>query len=204
MTPLVQGGYRKTSYPAALFAHTLGAVVAGVGFGLLLGFIGTSAVPRTPEEVRGVAVGVLGLVGGLGQLSVLPLRAPQVPRQTVKQWRELLGPVGAPLAWGIDLGSGLTTYVVHAGYWVLPLAALLQGSVLYGGLILGLFGLGRALTVVIASLAARESAAVPIIGDDSPFGCVLTGLSRHTARFRRHHAYGVILVSLGLMLGVAV
>jgi hypothetical protein len=199
MTPLVEGGRTSPKYRAALILHTAGAVLGGIGAGALLGLIGQVLIGGTRATGGVAAVAAVGLVLGLAEIGAIRLRVMQMPRQTAKQWREWLGPVGAPLAWGVDLGSGLTTYVPFAAYWMLPLAVILRGDPRYGALLVGLFGLARALSVVVASLAVREAAAVPMIGEGTPIHAVLVRLRGHIDTSRRHHGWGVIAACAALL-----
>jgi hypothetical protein len=199
MTPLVQGRRKPSRYWAALLAHTLGSLVAGAGLGALLGAVGHAVLGARGLTNGAVVVTAVGLALGLGEVGLLKLPVIQAPRQTVKQWRELLGAIGAPLAWGLDLGSGLTTYVPYAAYWLVPLAAVAHGDVQYGALVLGMFGLARALTVVVASLSTREAAAIPIIGAGTPFHADLLQLAGHTSAFRREHGLGLIFACMAVL-----
>lgn len=76
-----------------------------------------------------------------------------------------------------------------AQYWLLVLAVLLRGGVVYGGTVLGLYGLGRALSV----------AAVPPLLDRSV--ALLEGLQAVRAyrpSLHRWHGYGLLVLALGL------
>jgi hypothetical protein len=199
MTPLVQGGHKPSRYWAAPLAHTLGCVVAGAGLGAILGLVGHGALGARGVTGGAIVVAGVGVTLGLGELGLLKLPVMQAPRQTVKQWRELLGPVGAPLAWGLDLGSGLTTYVPYTAYWLLPLAAVARGDVQYGALVLAMFGLARALTVAVASLSTRGAAASPIIGAGTPFHADLLQLAGHTSTFRREHGLGLMFACMAVL-----
>jgi hypothetical protein len=200
MTPLVEGGRTNSRYRAALLTHTVGATVAGAVSGALLGLLGDELIGGAGPRAGVAAVAVVGIALGLGEVGLVRPSVMQAPRQTSKQWREWLGPVGAPLAWGLDLGSGLTTYVHYGAYWILPLAAVVRGNIGYGALVLGLFGLARALTVVVASLSAREAAALPMIGERAPFHAVLVRLRAHIDSSRRHHGWGMIAACVALLL----
>lgn len=199
MTPLVQGGQTRWRYRAALLAHTLGAVFAGAAVGALLGLVGQRLLGATGVAGAGALVAIVGVTLGLGEVGLVRLPVIQAPRQTVKQWREVLGAVGAPLAWGLDLGSGLTTYVPYAAYWLVPLAAVARADVLYGALVVGVFGLARALTVVAASLNTQEAAAIPSIGVGTPFHAVLLHLAGHAPAFRREHGWGIIFACVAVL-----
>lgn len=184
--------------------HTLGGMVAGTGAGALIGLAGGYLPQATSTAVDGLILGVLGLALGLRELGFLPLRIPQVPRQTTKTWFLRFGPVQAPFLWGLDLGSGLTTYVRYGGYWLLPAAVLLRGGVWYGGAVLGLFALGRVGAVVVASLGMRRAFAAPSPDEGMPLHTPLMELWRQNPAIHREHGYGVLAASAVLLVSLAV
>jgi hypothetical protein len=202
-TPLVQGRGGGSRYWRALLAHTAGSIAAGAAAGALLGALGHAVNGTRGLTVRTGVVAVIGIGLGLQEVGVLRLPTMQISRQTSKQWREVLGAVGAPLAWGLDLGSGLTTYVIYEAYWVFPVAAVARGDVAYGVLLLGAFGFARAVSVVVASLAARDAAKIPIIGDGTPFHAVLLHLTDHAPVSRHEHGWGVIGACVAVLVNLA-
>jgi hypothetical protein len=133
-------------------------------------------------------IGALGLVLAARDVGALHFPVPQLGRQTNSMWRHRYGPTWAAWFWGLDLGSGLTTLVNYAAYWLLPVAVVLRGDVWYGAALLGLFGSGRAVATVASSLALRN---------DHSFGPGhLIGLWHHGVVIRRLHA----LSTMGLCL----
>jgi hypothetical protein len=124
-------------------------------------------------------------------LGVVRYPLPQFRRQTHKTWRSRYGPVRAAWLWGLDLGSGLTTLVLYAGYWLLPVAIVLRGAVGYGAAVLGLFACGRVVAIGGVSWALRPHA----------------DLARHLHALvvgrpllRRAHAVSLACLSLTLVL----
>jgi hypothetical protein len=202
-TPLVQGTGSARKYRYALLAHTAGSVIAGAAAGASVGLIGHLGLGESAMTGRAAAVAGIGIALGLQQVGLLGLPTLQMSRQTSKQWREALGAVGAATAWGIDLGSGLTTYVIYAAYWLLPIAAVARGDVIYGVVLLGVFGCARALSVVAASLMSRDAARVPLIGEGTPFHGVLIALSGHANEFRRAHGWGIVAVCAAALVHLA-
>lgn len=79
--------------------------------------------------------------------------------------------------------------VTFSGYWILVLVALLGGEVVYGTLVLGLYGLGRGLSVAI----------VPLLLDHT-LG-LLAALQRVRGfgpSLHRWHGYGLLALAIGL------
>ncbi len=58
--------------------------------------------------------------------------------------------MGAAFAWGVDLGQGWTTRIELVGYYGIASWALLIGGPLHGAMVMGAFGLSRALPAVVA------------------------------------------------------
>jgi len=90
------------------------------------------------------------LVCALWDVGVLRWRPPTLRRQTPKWVLCYYGPAWGGFVWGLDLGQGWTTRVEFAGYYGLAAWAVLTASPCYGALVVGAFGLGRALPVVVA------------------------------------------------------
>jgi len=122
----------------------------------------------------------------------LSLPIPQWSRQTSNGWYTRFGPIGAAWWWGIDLGSGLTTLITFSGYWLLVLAVFANGIPIYGGIVLGLYGLGRALPVGISPLLIQRK--------DWNSRVSLRLLLRYRPNLHRWHGYGLFGLALGLAL----
>lgn len=68
----------------------------------------------------------------------------------------MLGARGGMLAWGIDLGLGLTTRLPYQGVAVLLLFALLSGNLITSTLIMLLYGICRGVAVALAIVWSGE------------------------------------------------
>jgi hypothetical protein len=62
----------------------------------------------------------------------------------------------------LDLGQGWTTYIEFYGFYALVLWALVLGSPLQAAVVMGSYGLGRGLPVLVAGLAPGQNAAGPL------------------------------------------
>jgi hypothetical protein len=149
INPAVCGGQRASfSYVSAI--HVLAASAAGAVSGLFLGGVGSvlfgarAPLPRVTAIVLGMAC--FAYAGFHAGLYRLPL--PSLRRQVRHGWRFAPAPWAA-LFYGLGLGSGLHVHIRFGALYVLVLAALLSASPSTGGVILGLYGLCRALPVPI-------------------------------------------------------
>lgn len=149
--PLVKAGERRQF----LGLHVLGGITGGALVGVLLGTIGLSLdLLGSGSLSRSAAIVVpAALVGG----ALLDLRVVRLPhlstsRQTPGYWPCALGHGPASFAWGFDLGLGVTTRTPHQALWGLLIAALLLGDPLLGALIMGAYGVARAIAVAGAVL----------------------------------------------------
>jgi hypothetical protein len=147
ITPVVHGGSRR-AWALSVAVHAFGALVAAAALGALLG--GFGALLGAPWGRAG-AIGVAAVAGvylvaefGIG------VPVPQLRRQVPDWWRTFFPPRVAAFLYGIGLGPGFLTYLMHGTLVVVALAAAATGSALLGALVVAGFGLARALSVVVA------------------------------------------------------
>jgi hypothetical protein len=186
-------GYGTATYWSAILAHVVGAAAGGAVTGITLAAAGSTLLTNPWPSWGPDLLAILGLLIVLRELTFRRFPIPQLRRQTSKRWRHRLGPVPAALAWGVDLGTGITTFVRYPGFWILPVAASVSGSPAFGGLVLGLFGVARATTVAVATLFIRE----PGNGSHALREQVLW-IAAQEQVFRRLHGPAIFIVSLGL------
>ena len=127
--------------------------------GVLLGFLGVVLAEIFGSGLdRAFAIAVpLGLAyAGLTDLGYLRLSYFSRMRQTPGSWPCALGHYPAMFAWGFDLGLGVTTRFAHQAVLVIPLAAVLTGSMWAAVAISAAYGGGRALAVAYAIMRAGE------------------------------------------------
>ena len=159
--PLVQVGRRRT----ALALHVLGGATGGALIGIVLGFGGLllrAALGDTLDNVFAFAVPAALVYAALVDLGLLPVAPVTAERQTPGSWPCSLGHYPGIFGWGFDLGLGITTRIPYQSLLVLPLAALLSGSLPEAVAITTVYGASRALAVVAAISAG---------GDDFPAAC---------------------------------
>jgi len=119
--------------------------------GAVVGAIGTLISSWIPSKPAFIALGVVGVAIALREFRVVRFPMLQVPRQTAKHWRRHLSPASAAFAWGVDLGFGVTTFIRYGGLWILVLAGLISGNLIYSIVILGTFGAIRGSVVPVVS-----------------------------------------------------
>lgn len=165
--PLVQVGKKKT----ALAFHVLGGLAGGATLGVALGFVGVllaAALGGSLDPLFAIGVPLALVYAGLTDLGILRIAYLTRTRQTPGSWPCALGHYPGMFAWGYDLGLGVTTRMPHQAVLVLPIAAVLTGS-LWGAIaVSAAYGTARALAVVIAVASARDgdfSAACDAIQD---------------------------------------
>lgn len=190
ITPLVKVASREI-WCRAVIAHTTGCVLSAVVLGLVLGIIGQAAGLGQWKQAGLGAVAIVLLLGALQELSVLNIPLPRLERQTPKKFLCAFGSTWGPFAWGLDLGQGWTTRIEYAGYYGVVLWALLTASPFQGALLLGAFGTGRILPVVLAGTRS----------DGDITGTLGLGYLLHSAAI--HRINGVALAFLGTYLAVS-
>jgi cytochrome c biogenesis protein CcdA len=156
ITPLVKAASKQTWWKTVT-AHVIGASFSAIGLGLALGVVGQLVGLRVGLVPIGTAVVVLAIVCAVHDSGGPVRRLPSLRRQTPKTLECELGPIWAGFAWGLDLAQGWTTRIEFAGYYVLVALALLSADPLTGALVLGVFGIGRALPVFVAGFTALHS-----------------------------------------------
>jgi len=156
----VQRKETRRIYVAAAIAHVAGSLISGAIAGALLGIVG-NALPLNRGAVWMVAALVAGVLF-VRDLHLLEFPVPQWGRQTRGSWYRELGAIRAAWLWGLDLGSGMTTFVFYSGYWVVVLGAAFTGSALQSACILAAYGLGRGAVVLLPAIPALRANLVDV------------------------------------------
>jgi hypothetical protein len=159
--PLVQVGKKKT----ALALHVVGGLAGGAALGVLLGFGGLllrAALGDALNTLFVVVVTAALVYASAVDLGVLRVRPLTWERQTPGSWPCSMGHYPGILAWGFDLGVGITTRIPYQSLLVLPVGALFAGDLATAVAITAVYGASRALAVV---------AAVSTAGDDFAAAC---------------------------------
>ncbi len=154
ITPAGCGTRKRQLVALALFA--LGAVAASAALGAVLGLAG-AAVGTGPALVLAL---VLAVLGTLREAGVLRVPLPQSRRQVPERWRaELPLPVWS-VGYGAGLGLGVFTYQPVATFWVACAAALALGRPVAGAVAFALYGVGRAVVLLLPARRGADPAAI--------------------------------------------
>jgi hypothetical protein len=147
ITPLGERG-RHNRYRLTVVAFLIGAVGAGAVGGLVLGSLGALILSGLSSALRlsVLAIAVAGAIA-LDARSGVPGPRRQVNEQWLDRYRGWVYGVG----FGAQLGIGVVTIVTSAATYVALLAAVLSADPAAGALILGLYGLLRGLTPLLAA-----------------------------------------------------
>jgi hypothetical protein len=150
ITPDVCGSRRRRRAALALFA--LGAVVAAAALGLALGALGDLIGARAAVA----AVAVLTALAAARELGLVRLPVPQLRSQVPDWWRFRLPLPVWSLGYGAGLGVGVFTYQPFATFWIACAAAVVLAAPLPAATAFALYGVGRALMVVLPTLRGTE------------------------------------------------
>ena len=162
ITPVVHGG-RRGRWGGVLALHVLGAAIAASAFGALLG--GAGALLGAPWGAAGPAavVAVAALYVAHEVLGV-PVPVPQLRRQVPEWWRTYFGPRTSSFLYGLGLGVGFLTYLLHGTLVVVSVAAVASGRPIVGALVMAPFGIARGATSSVARRASTPDAHAALVG----------------------------------------
>jgi hypothetical protein len=139
---------------AYVLSSTLGGTAAGV-VAALLGSLVPEAVRSSPATL--VLVAVVLLVGLAVDLGAGGARLPSWRRQVDEAWLGRYRGWVVGTGFGAQLGVGVVTIVTSSTTYAVLLLCALSGSVTVGAVVGGLFGLVRALPLVLmARVDTRE------------------------------------------------
>jgi Cytochrome C biogenesis protein transmembrane region len=141
---------RGSSWAVTVATYSIGSVAAASAVGVTLGGIGALTLSWLPASVRLALLGVIVLAGlGLDLRAARPAgRVPGPRRQVDEDWLSRYRGWVYGVAFGFQLGLGVTTIVTTSAVYATLAAAALTGSA-RGGLVVGAtFGMARALPLV--------------------------------------------------------
>lgn len=140
-----------------MFANIAGAATLGAILGLLSEIIPWRSIPFDREMLLLGTMGVAGLLYSGHELKLMALPAPQCRRQVSSGQRLYPHPRVTALIYGLELGFGVSTYIITSTFYVVVVGSLLSGSVISAILAMMTFGFGRALPVVWLGRRERTS-----------------------------------------------
>ncbi|MGQ0805373.1 MAG: urease accessory protein UreH domain-containing protein [Actinomycetota bacterium] len=158
INPLVERS-KNSRFAITFTAFVIGSLAGGALFGAVAGGAGAAvrAVAPWSRGATAIAVVVVCVVALVLDLRLVGLRPPTVRRQVNEDWlTEYRGWVYG-LGFGFQLGMGVVTIVTTATVYVTFVFAFLTGSLPFGIVIGTVFGLVRALPMVLVT-RVREPA----------------------------------------------
>ena len=154
IAPVVYEG-KRSRYYAAVTLFALGAMLAAALVGLIAGALGMLA--QAPWGTTGwVVIAVVALIYALREVFELPIPVPDRHRQVPLWWRSFYSQRVTAVLYGFGLGIGYLTYLSFGTYFVVTIAAFVSGDPLVGTALCAPFGLGRALSVIVANRSLGE------------------------------------------------
>src|SRR5579872_2939938 len=127
-------------------AMLLGATLGALGH-LIGGIIGGAHIYAMFPHVGAWIIGLLAIAYSLSDLGLLRMPRPILSKAVPITWWRRWGPYGSALAYGAALGLGIMTRVPFGAFYVLCTWCVLQGNVAYGALLMGTYGVMRALVL---------------------------------------------------------
>jgi hypothetical protein len=141
---------------AATF-YTLGSVVGGVLAGVFFALLSALLSPamKMHQKFFPILIGFLAIAYAMHEMQLVALPHPQRKRQVPANWRYKFHPYVTAGLFGLLLGTGFTTFIPMATYYILSLAVTLYGSPVAGVLIFAIYGAARGLLLWPSSCQNR-------------------------------------------------
>lgn len=148
ITPLVKVAGRRT-WSLAVIGHATGATLSASVLGLALGTLGLIVGLDRWSTSVGWFMGTALIVCAVRDAGLVRTALPSLQRQTPRWFRHQFPPGWVGLLWGMDLGQGWTTRILYTSFYALVIWALLAAEPVTAAVVLGAYGLGRALPVLV-------------------------------------------------------
>ncbi len=137
-------------------AMLLGATLGALGH-LVGSWIHNGSVYAEFPHLGAWIIGLLAIAYALSDLGWLRLPRPILSKAVPITWWRRWGPYGSALAYGAALGIGVMTRIPFGAFYVLCTWCILQGNVAYGALLMGTYGMMRALALLPVSWRFNRS-----------------------------------------------
>ena len=140
-----------------VLANLVGAAGVGVAWGLLGALLPWHGRPAVTSGQALLGAGLVAVTYSARELGLLPVPVPHLSRQVSGRWRRSFRPRTFAILYGLELGTGITTFVNFTGIYVALVWVALLGNPVWGAIVMMFFGLGRGLPLLW--LASRTSTA---------------------------------------------
>jgi hypothetical protein len=145
---------RQTRWGRTVTWYLAGSTAGGLAIGAIAGLLGAALHAASPSPTLLGVLAVGACLAGLAlDVGVLGVRRPTVHRQVNQDWLDRYRPWLYGGGFGFQLGLGVVTVVNTSTIYVAFVLAVLAGSVGAGLLIGGVFGLVRALPILVVGRA---------------------------------------------------
>jgi hypothetical protein len=145
---------KKSWQSGALWLHALGGALGGALFGVLVAAVGWAVPVEDRWTAALLATGFVGVLYALREAALLHVPAPQSRRQVPNRWRWEMTRGWAAFLYGSSLGIGAVTPITSTSYYPVVVWILVRAEPALGGVILGLFGVARALPLFLPTFDA--------------------------------------------------
>lgn len=173
-----------------MFAYTVAGLVSATIVGTILGWAGSLFPGRLSSEWAAILL-FLSLLFAIREFELVSFPLPQRYCQTERVWAMQFHIVGAAVMWGFHIGLGFATRITYGGFWILVAAVVVVGESRFGAELMGVYWLGRALSVWIAPAMAPAGG--------TAWAALLKDIAQARALFRQTSAWGLVW-SAGLSL----
>src|ERR1022692_646132 len=153
--PIGYGDNRRARLVSALIVHSFGYVTGASAIGLVLGGFGNLfqrvLLVRLSEMNLSLIIGVACVVSAGRELRLFPVPLPQSTWQVPIDWRQM------PLlimsfTYAFVLGLGVATRIPASSFFIVLVWAMFRGNVLLAAVVVGGFGLGRAVPFLLGCM----------------------------------------------------
>jgi hypothetical protein len=150
-----------------------------------LGFVG--GLLNAPGKAWLIVLVSVAALYLLREAFALPIPVPQRKRQVPEWWRNFYSRPVAAVLYGVGLGVGYFTYLTYGTFVAVTIGAIASGDPTTGALIVGPFGLARALALVGTGRDEADSA-----------GALLERLDSLATSRRPRYINGLALLAVAL------
>ncbi len=99
------------------------------------------------KDIEYVLIGLLAIAYALSDYGLFRLPRPRLMNAVPVTWWRWWRPYGGALAYGAALGLGVTTRIHFGAFYILCIWCMFKGNLLYGAILMGLYGVARSLVL---------------------------------------------------------
>jgi len=134
-----------------VIAYSLGGLTSAVLVGFSLGTLGVVML-IFPETLRLTLLSMISTLFILRDVNLVSFRILERQRQTERSWVNDFGFLWASAMWGMHVGFGFGTRMTYGGLWILAVACVALGDLVFACGLMVMFWAGRCISVWLAPL----------------------------------------------------